>query len=189
MWANSPWRGGYEALWSTPVDISVGSFHLAEDLAHVVNDGLMAVFFFVVGLEIKRESTVGELRDRRAVALPAMAALGGMVVPALIYVPSTPAGRAGAGGASRWPPTSPSLSACSLCSGAACRPPLKVFLLTLAIVDDLGAIVVIAVFYSDDIAPGYLLVGAAVVAAVVGAASAGRRLPADLRRSPGSVCG
>ncbi len=92
VWANSPWRAGYVALWSTPVDVSVGSFHLAEDLHGVVNDGLMAIFFFVVGLEIKREWTVGELRDRRQAVLPAMAALGGMVVPALIYLAVNAAG-------------------------------------------------------------------------------------------------
>ena len=99
------------ALWATPVDISVGSFHLAEDLHSVVNDGLMAIFFFVVGLEIKREWTVGELRDRRQAALPAIAALGGMVVPALIYLAVNRrwSGRR-VGGASRWPLTSPSLS-------------------------------------------------------------------------------
>ena len=86
VWANSPWQAGYESVWSTHVQLEVGSYVFDEDLGHVVNDLLMAVFFFVVGMEIKRELVVGELRDRRAVALPAMAALGGMIVPALIYL-------------------------------------------------------------------------------------------------------
>ena len=84
-WANSPWQSSYESLWSTQVRLEIGCIVFDEDLAHVVNDLLMAVFFFVVGMEIKRELVVGELADRRAVALPALAALGGMVVPALIY--------------------------------------------------------------------------------------------------------
>ena len=166
VWANSPWRAGYEALWATPVDISVGSFHLAEDLHGVVNDGLMAIFFFVVGLEIKREWTVGELRDRRQAALPAMAALGGMVVPALIYLAFNTGGPEARG----WgiPMATDIAFAVGVMAllGRRVPPPLKVFLLTLAIVDDLGAIVVIAVVYSDDLAPGFLLAAAAVVAAV-----------------------
>ena len=85
VWANSPWRASYESFWSTTIGLDVGSYRFEEDLGHVVNDVLMALFFFVVGMEIKRELVVGELRDRRAVALPAMAALGGMVVPAVIY--------------------------------------------------------------------------------------------------------
>ncbi len=82
VWANSPWSGGYESLWSTELRLSLGGVELSEDLRHWVNDGLMAVFFFVVGLEIKRELVVGELRAPRTAALPALAALGGMVVPA-----------------------------------------------------------------------------------------------------------
>ena len=167
VWANSPWRAGYEALWSTPVDISVGSFHLAEDLHSVVNDGLMAIFFFVVGLEIKREWTVGELRDRRQAVLPAMAALGGMVVPALIYLAVNAAG--GPEGRGWGIPMATDIAfavGVMALLGRRVPPPLKVFLLTLAIVDDLGAIVVIAVVYSDHLAPGFLLVAAAVVAAV-----------------------
>src|SRR5215204_3973111 len=85
VWANSPWQSSYESLWSTTIRVEIGGYVFDEDLAHVVNDLLMAGFFFVVGMEIKRELVVGELADRRAVALPAMAALGGMLVPALIY--------------------------------------------------------------------------------------------------------
>ena len=98
IWANSPWEASYDTLWSTTIRVDVGSYTFEEDLGHVVNDLLMAVFFFVVGMEIKRELVVGELRDRRAVALPAMAALGGMIVPALIYL----AFNAGGDGADGW---------------------------------------------------------------------------------------
>ena len=124
---------------------------------HWVNDGLMAVFFFVVGLEIKRELVVGELRDRRAAVLPAMAALGG-VRAAGRDLPAARRRRSGAArlGRSRWPPTSRSRSACSRCSAAASPAGAKLFLLTLAIVDDLIAIVVIAVFYSDHVSLGWL---------------------------------
>ncbi|MEJ7562131.1 MAG: Na+/H+ antiporter NhaA, partial [Ilumatobacteraceae bacterium] len=97
VWANSPWKGGYESLWSTNIRFEFGSYVFDEDLGHVVNDLLMAVFFFVVGMEIKRELVTGELRDRRDVALPAMAALGGLIVPAAIYLVFN-AGRAGAQG-------------------------------------------------------------------------------------------
>ena len=83
VWANSPWQASYDSFWSTNIRIEIGSYVFDEDLTHVVNDVLMAVFFLVVGMEIKRELVVGELRDRRSVALPAMAALGGMIVPAL----------------------------------------------------------------------------------------------------------
>ena len=98
VWANSPWQESYETLWHTTVRFEFGSYVFDHDLAHVVNDLLMAVFFFVVGMEIKRELVTGELRDRRAVALPAMAALGGMIVPALIFV----AFNAGGDGVSGW---------------------------------------------------------------------------------------
>ena len=86
VWANSPWSASYEDLWHTAIGVDVGSYRFEEDLGHLVNDLLMALFFFVVGMEIKRELIVGELRDRRTVALPGLAALGGMVVPALVYV-------------------------------------------------------------------------------------------------------
>ncbi|MEK7252342.1 MAG: Na+/H+ antiporter NhaA, partial [Actinomycetota bacterium] len=85
IWANAPFGESYEEFWTTAVNLNVGSFHLDETLRGVVNDGLMAIFFFVVGLEIKRELVAGDLRDKRTAVLPAIAAMGGMVVPALIY--------------------------------------------------------------------------------------------------------
>ena len=160
VWANSPWQASYESLWSTTIRVEVGSYVFDEDLGHVVNDLLMAVFFFVVGMEIKRELVVGELRDRRSVALPAMAALGGMIVPAAIYV----AFNAGGDGAGGWgiPMATDIAFALGVVALLGDRVPgsVKVLLLTLAIVDDIGAIAVIAVFYADDLDPALLLVGA-----------------------------
>jgi Na+:H+ antiporter, NhaA family len=160
VWANSRWEGGYESFWSTTVNIQVGSYVFDEDLAHVVNDALMALFFFVVGMEIKRELVVGELRDRRVVALPALAALGGMVLPALIYA----AFNAGGPGAGGWgiPMATDIAFAMGVAAlfGSRVPAPVKLLLLTLAIVDDIGAIAVIAVFYTDDLRPRMLLVAA-----------------------------
>ena len=86
VWANSPFHESYEALWHTELRIAIGGFEIAEDLRHWVNDALMALFFFVVGLEIKRELVAGELSDPRNAALPAIAALGGMILPAVLYL-------------------------------------------------------------------------------------------------------
>ena len=97
VWANSPWRDRYEDLWHVSLTLGTVHFHLTESLRHWVNDGLMAIFFFVVGLEIKREVLAGELASPRRAALPAIAALGGVLVPAGIYV-AVNAGGAGRGG-------------------------------------------------------------------------------------------
>ena len=123
VWANSGWAGTYERLWHTHVDLTVGTIGFTGDLRHLVNEGLMALFFFVVGLEIKRELVTGELRHWRTAALPAIAALGGMVVPALIYLARGGARRRRDSGAgeSRWPPTSPSPSGSWPCSGDGSR--------------------------------------------------------------------
>ena len=166
VWANSPWRDSYESLWSTTIGLDIGSYRFEEDLAHVVNDLFMALFFFVVGMEIKRELVVGELRDRRAVALPAMAALGGMVVPAVIYA----AFNAGGDGAAGWgiPMATDIAFALGIVALLGTRVPtaVKVLLLTLAIIDDIGAIAVIAIFYSDGLRPAVLPVAAAIAALV-----------------------
>jgi NhaA family Na+:H+ antiporter len=135
----------------THVSFEVGSFEVDETLQHVVNDGLMALFFFVVGLEIKRELVAGELRDRRAAVLPAVAAVGGMVVPAAIFL----AFNVNGAGSQGWgiPMATDIAFALGVVAllGSRVPAPLKVFLLTLAIVDDIGAIVVIAAFYSEGI--------------------------------------
>jgi len=167
VWANSPWRSSYETFFGTELVLTVGDLRLADDIGHWINDGLMALFFFVVGLEIKREWVSGELRDRRAAVLPAVAALGGMVVPALVYF----AFNAGAPAERGWgiPMATDIAFALGVVAVLGRRVPvsLKVFLLTLAIVDDIGAIVVIAAFYSEDIAVGWLLAAVGVVAVVV----------------------
>ena len=168
IWANSPWDASYDTLWSTNIHIEVGSYTFEENLGHVVNDLLMALFFFVVGMEIKRELVTGELRDRRAVALPAMAALGGMIVPAVIYL----AFNAGGDGVEGWgiPMATDIAFALGVVAllGSRVPPAVKVLLLTLAIVDDIGAILVIAVFYTDKVEFSFLIT-AAVVAVVVAA--------------------
>jgi len=168
VWANSGWGDSYVELWHTEVFLRIGDTELLrEDLQHVVNDGLMAIFFLVVGCEIKRELVTGELRDPRRAALPAIAALGGMVVPALVFL----AFNLGGPGARGWgiPMATDIAFAVGLVAilGRRVQPSLKLFLLTLAIVDDIGAIVVIALFYSDSISLRWLAGAAAVLAFMV----------------------
>ncbi|MGQ0745031.1 MAG: Na+/H+ antiporter NhaA [Acidimicrobiales bacterium] len=155
-WANSPWRGGYARLWAVELGFQVGPFSLTEDLRHWINDAAMALFFFVVGLEIKREIVHGELRQFRVAALPILAAVGGMLIPASIYL-AVAGGEASRG----WgvPMATDIAFAVGVLALLGPRVPtaLKLFLLTLAIVDDIGAIGVIAVFYSDDVALRFLL--------------------------------
>jgi len=163
VWANSPWSGGYDSLWGTELAIDLGGHGLALDLRHWVNDGLMAVFFLVVGLEIKREVTSGHLAGRRAAALPLAAALGGMVVPALIYLLI-----AGGTNARGWgvPMATDIALAVGVMALAGDRVPsaLKAFLLGLAVVDDIGAIIVIAVFYSDGVSLAWLALAVGLLA-------------------------
>ena len=167
VWVNSPWQDSYYDFWHTHVSFSVGDYHFEQDLEHIVQDGLMAVFFFVVGLEIKRELVNGQLRDPRFAALPAVAALGGMVVPAVIYF----AFNAGGPGQDGWGiPMATDIAfvmgAISLLGNRISRQ-MSVFLLTLAIVDDIGAILVIAVFYTSDLSANWLLTAAILLAAVI----------------------
>jgi NhaA family Na+:H+ antiporter len=169
VWANAN-PAGYSGWWHRELTIGPGGLAITESLVHWVNDALMTVFFFVVGLEIKRELVTGELRDRRRAALPAVAALGGMVVPALIFVVVN----AGGAGIDGWaiPMATDIAFAAGILALLGPRVPsaLKLFLLTLAIVDDIGAIVVIALFYSSGV-DGWWLLGAAAVTLVVVAIS------------------
>lgn len=167
VWANSAWGDAYTRLWSTVVSFEVGTvLSLELTMREWVNDLLMGVFFFVVALEIKRELVRGELADRRSAALPAIAALGGMIVPALIFLGFN----AGGDGSSGWgiPMATDIAFAIGVLSLLGRRIPasLVVFLLSLAIVDDLGAIAVIAVFYTSSVSLGWL---AGAAATVVGA--------------------
>jgi len=151
LWANSPWAGSYVALWATPVTLQIGGTSLALSLGHWINDGLMVVFFFMVGLEIKREILVGELNSLRQALLPVVAAVGGMAVPALLFLFLT----RGTPGQVGWgiPMATDIAFALGILSLLGSRVPtgLKVFLAAVAIVDDIGAVLMIALFYSGDI--------------------------------------
>jgi NhaA family Na+:H+ antiporter len=147
-WANSPWSSAYFALRDTPVSFQVGGSSLALDLQHWINDGLMAIFFFVVALEIKRELVFGDLSDRRKAALPVAAALGGMILPAGIYLALNFGGK----GVMGWgiPMATDIAFAVAILALLGGRVPsqLRIFLLTFAIADDVGSILVIAIYYT-----------------------------------------
>jgi NhaA family Na+:H+ antiporter len=159
VWANSPWAASYDQLWQLPVGVRLGALRFERPLHWIVNDGLMVIFFFVVGLEIRREIHHGELSEWRRAALPVAAALGGMFVPAGVYLAlaGAPATRAGWG----VPMATDIAFALGILAllGARVPPALRVLLLALAVIDDLGAIVVIAAFYSSGVAVTGLLVG------------------------------
>lgn len=159
--ANSAFSDSYEHLSHLPLGIMAGSWSLTTSLQHWINDALMALFFFVVGLELKREILMGELADLRRAALPVIAALGGMIVPALIYTAFNPAGDAAHGWAI--PMATDIAFAVGVLALLASRVPkgLVTFLVALAIADDLGAVMVIALFYTGKISLSYL--GAAAV--------------------------
>lgn len=164
--ANSPWADAYAGFWKTPVGFQFGDFEVRHSLLHWINDGLMAIFFFVVGLEVKRELVLGELRDPRKAALPVAAAIGGMVVPAGIYL-ALQWGQAGQRG---WGvPMATDIAfvvGCMAVLGSRVPVGLRVALLTLAIVDDIGAILVIALGYSDGVAWNWLAAAGAGLALI-----------------------
>jgi NhaA family Na+:H+ antiporter len=166
VWANAAGRS-YDDLWARQLTLGWHSFAMSQDLRHWVNDGLMTVFFFVVGLEIKRELVRGELRDRRAATLPVAAAVGGMVVPVLLYLAVNAGDSAGRGWAV--PMATDIAFAAVMLSvlGSRVPPRARLFLLTLAIVDDIGAILVIAFFYSKHVDVRWLVGAAAFVVLVV----------------------
>jgi NhaA family Na+:H+ antiporter len=156
LWANSPWGGSYETFWHSELAVRVAGAELALDLQHWVNDGLMVFFFFVVGLEIKRELVMGELTDRRRAAVPALAAITGLAVPALVYVAFTLGDEAAAAWGVVISTDTAFLLGLLALIGPACPAQLRLFLLTLAIADDVGALAVIALFYTEDLAVGPL---------------------------------
>jgi NhaA family Na+:H+ antiporter len=159
-WANSPWRESYEGLWHIPIGARAGNFAFERDLHFWINDGLMTVFFFVVGLEIRREIHAGELSEIRRAALPLAAALGGMLAPALIFL-ALNIGRPSAVGWAVPMATDIAFAVGALALlGKRVAPALRILLLALAVIDDVGAIVVIAVFYSSEIsALGFAVLG------------------------------
>lgn len=158
IWANSPFAHSYEELLHVYVTVGFGEWELHESVLHWVNDGLMAVFFLLVGLEIKREMLTGELASPRKAALPIFAAVGGMLVPAGLYF----ALNQGGAGSSGWgiPMATDIAFALAVVMALGKRVPLalKVFLTAIAIVDDLGAVLVIALFYTSDVSSQALMV-------------------------------
>jgi NhaA family Na+:H+ antiporter len=159
---NAGFAQGYDDFWHYYLDVAIGPIHLHESLLHWVNDGLMTIFFFVAGLEIKRELVVGDLREPKKAALPAIAAAGGMIIPAAVFLMIS-----GAETRNGWgiPMATDIAFAVGILALLGDRVPsrLKVFLLTLAIVDDLGAIVVIAVFYTTSLNTTALAIAGALV--------------------------
>jgi Na+:H+ antiporter, NhaA family len=177
VWANSPWGDHYFDLWHSYVTIDIGRYGLSMSLGHWINDGLMAIFFFVVGLEIKREVMVGELATIRQAALPIAAAAGGAIIPALIYV----AMNVGTDGIRGWgvPMATDIAFALGVLALLGSRVPtgLKVFLTALAIADDIIAVLVIALFYTADLAIMALVVAAGFIVVLILANRIGIRRP------------
>lgn len=168
LWANSPWASFYEALWRAEASIHLGPVSLSHSLREWINDALMVVFFFVVGLEVKREFVHGELSERRRGALPIAAALGGMLVPAALYT-SVNLGQTTVRG---WgiPMATDIAFAIGVLALLGNRVPasLRTFLLALAIVDDIGAILVIAVFYTEKISFASIAIAVVLVFLMIG---------------------
>lgn len=160
IWANSPWKEIYFDLWHTNISINLGDYILSYSLHHWINDGLMVIFFFVVGLEIKREFLVGELSTRRKASLPVAGALGGMLFPAGIYLLFN----ANTEGNSGWgiPMATDIAFVIGILALLGSKVPLsiKVFITALAIADDIGAVLVIALFYTSEISFISLMIGA-----------------------------
>jgi NhaA family Na+:H+ antiporter len=166
-WVNSPWWRSYEQVWLTPVVLRLGRWAIVEDLRFWIDEGLMTLFFLLAGLEIKRELATGGLRDRRRLIGPGLGAIGGMVVPALVFlafVHGTPASEG-------WGMAMPSDLAFGLAilvlASRALPPGVRPFLLTLAIVDDLLTVAVVAVFYAGHLSGGWLLLALLLVGVVV----------------------
>ncbi|MGI9207395.1 MAG: Na+/H+ antiporter NhaA, partial [Rhodococcus sp. (in: high G+C Gram-positive bacteria)] len=157
VWANL--GDSYEAFWRTPLSIRIGDYGITLDLKNWVNDGLMTLFFFVVGLEVKRELTIGELTDRTRAAVPLVAAVAGLALPAVLYLLLNPSGEAaGAWGVVVSTDTAFVLGALALV-GPRCPARLRVFILALAVADDIGALAIIGFFYTEQLRLGYLLLG------------------------------
>jgi Na+:H+ antiporter, NhaA family len=159
-WANSPWRTSYADLWHIPIGFNFGAYAFQRDLHFWINDGLMTIFFFVVGLEIRREVHAGELSELRRAALPLAAAFGGMLVPALLFLAFN-LGRTSANGWAVPMATDIAFAVGALALlGKRVAPALRILLLALAVIDDVGAIVVIALFYSSNLnGLGFVILG------------------------------
>src|SRR6201993_3163402 len=168
LWANSPWWHTYESVWTTNLSIQIGNAGIAGDLRTWVNEGLMTLFFLVVGLEAKRQLDLGELRERSRLAIPVFGAIGGVIVPIAIYLAFN-AGRAGGHG---WGAAMSTDTAFALAAVALVTPRtatrIRVFLLTLAVADDLMALVVIATVYTTHVSVLALGIAVALFGVLVG---------------------
>ena len=166
LWANSPWADSYWALLDTHVGFTFGEHHFELTVQHLINDGLMTFFFFIVGLEVTAEFTIGELTDRARAAVPVVAAIAGLAIPAVIFLLFNPSGE----NAQAWGVVISTDTAFLIGALAIIKPKfparLRIFLLTLAVVDDVGALCVIALFYSDRIQVVPLVVSVAVIVAI-----------------------
>jgi Na+/H+ antiporter NhaA len=184
LWANSPWSSSYESVWTTKLSITVGGSGISESLRVWVNQGLMTLFFLVVGLEAKRELDLGQLRERRRIAIPVVAAAGGMALPVAIYLAFNAGGSAAHGwGAAMSTDTAFALGLLALVAPAGTR--LRVRLLTVAVFDDLVALVVIATAYTDEVS----VIPLAVAAGLFGILLALRYAPAVWRGQAAAILG
>ena len=184
VWANSPWPRSYESVWSTMVSIRLGGWAISQDLRHWINDGLMALFFLVVGLEANRELVIGDLRTRRRAAVPLVAALGGMGAAVGIYL-ALNAGGSGVRGWGAAMSTDTAFALGVLAIAAPGRTRLRVGLLALALFDDLVALIVIAAVYARDVAMTPLVVAVG----LIGALAALRYVPSHWRTRASAVLG
>ncbi len=166
LWANSPWAQSYSDFLDTPLGLAVGAHHFEMTVKHLVNDGLMTFFFFIVGLEVTREFTIGELTDRSRAAVPVVAAAAGLVIPAAVFLLFNPSGE----DAHAWGVVISTDTAFLVGALAIVKPKfparVRIFLLTLAVVDDVGALGAIALFYSDSIQVGPLIVSVTLLVAL-----------------------
>lgn len=167
IWANSPWSESYTTFWETTAGFQIGGHELVLSLHSWVNDAAMALFFLVVGLEISREASVGELRDRRTVAVPALGAIGGLAVPAVIYLAFNHSGEAAHGWGVAMSTDTAFVVGILALFGPRCPDQLRLFLLTLAIVDDIGAITVLALFYTPEVHVWWLAASVLIVLALL----------------------
>ena len=168
IWANSPWAVSYFDLWHTPVGLEIGEHIIDMNLSHWINDGLMALFFLVIGLEIKRELMVGELSSLRKAAFPIAAAVGGMIVPVIIYISvNLQQGGELSGFGIPMATDIAFVLGFLLILGKRVPLPLKIFITSLAVVDDLGAVILIAIFYTSSLNLAVLGYAAIVLAALI----------------------
>ena len=189
VWANSPWAHSYTTFWNTEVGVTFGDLHAELTVKHLVNDGLMTFFFFIVGLEVKSQFTIGELTDRARAAVPVVAAIAGLILPAVIFLLFNPCGDdARAWGVVISTDTAFLVGALAII-GPKYPARLRTFLLTLAVVDDVGALLAIALFYSDHIRLVPLLIARGAAGRDRAGAAAARRTRARRTRFWRSRCG